>query len=303
MNTASAPEVLRTDIPARLDRLPWSRFHRRIVIGLGTVWVLDGLEVTIVGAVASRLTEPGSGITLNSADIGTAAAVYVAGACIGALFFGQLTDRIGRKKLFMITLVVYLVATVLTAFAFAPWYFFLCRFFTGVGIGGEYSAINSAIDELIPSRVRGQVDLAINGSYWVGSGLGALAALLLLDQSLFASDIGWRFAFGLGAVLGIGILLVRRHVPESPRWLLLHGRVRDAERIVEQVEDEVRAETGAGLPRPPTRSPSGCAAICGTGTWSRSRSGATPTACSWVSRCSSGRRSSTTPWCSTSGRC
>jgi MFS family permease len=250
MNTASAPEVLRTDIPARLDRLPWSRFHRRIVIGLGAVWVLDGLEVTIVGAVASRLTEPGSGITLNSADIGTAAAVYVAGACIGALFFGQLTDRIGRKKLFMITLVVYLVATVLTAFAFAPWYFFLCRFFTGVGIGGEYSAINSAIDELIPSRVRGQVDLAINGSYWVGSGLGALAALLLLDQSLFASDIGWRFAFGLGAVLGIGILLVRRHVPESPRWLLLHGRVRDAERIVEQVEDEVRAETGAGLPPP-----------------------------------------------------
>ncbi|MDT7705569.1 MAG: hypothetical protein QOG20_1176 [Pseudonocardiales bacterium] len=250
MTTASAPEVIRTDIPARLDRLPWSGFHRRIIIGLGTVWVLDGLEVTIVGAVASRLTEPGSGISLTASDIGTAAAVYVAGACLGALFFGQLTDRMGRKKLFMVTLAIYLVATVLTAFAFAPWYFFLFRFFTGFGIGGEYSAINSAIDELIPARNRGQVDLAINGSYWVGSGLGGLAALLLLDQSLFAPGIGWRLAFGVGAVIGLGILLVRRHVPESPRWLFLHGRVREAEHIVEQIEETVRAETGAGLPPP-----------------------------------------------------
>jgi MFS family permease len=160
----SGTTTIRTAIPARLDRLPWSSFHWRIVIGLGTVWILDGLEVTIVGAVASRMIEPGSGITLNAADIGTGAALYVAGACIGALFFGQLTDRLGRKRLFMITLLIYLVATVLTAFAFAPWYFFLCRFFTGVGIGGEYSAINSAIDELIPARNRGQVDLAINGS-------------------------------------------------------------------------------------------------------------------------------------------
>src|SRR4051794_5878966 len=188
--------VIRTRIPARLDRLPWSRFHWRIVIGLGTVWILDGLEVTIVGAVASRMIEPGSGIPLTAADIGTAAALYVAGACFGALFFGQLTDRLGRKKLFMVTLAVYLVMTVLTAFAFAPWYFFVCRFFTGVGIGGEYSAINSAIDELIPARNRGQVDLAINGSFWVGSGLGALVSLLLLDASLFAPSIGWRIAFG-----------------------------------------------------------------------------------------------------------
>jgi MFS family permease len=246
-----ATATLRTAIPARLDRLPWSRFHWRIVIGLGTVWILDGLEVTIVGAVASRMIEPGSGITVTAADIGTAAALYVAGACIGALFFGQLTDRMGRKKLFMITLAIYLVATVLTAFAFAPWYFFLCRFFTGVGIGGEYSAINSAIDELIPARNRGQVDLAINGSFWVGSGLGALVSLLLLDASLFAPSIGWRIAFGLGFVIGLGILLVRRHVPESPRWLLLRGRVDEAERIVSGIEQEVMAESGAELPPPP----------------------------------------------------
>jgi MFS family permease len=250
MTTANAPDVIRTDIPARLDRLPWSRFHWRIVIGLGTVWILDGLEVTIVGAVASRLTEPGSGIALTSADIGLAAALYVAGACLGALFFGQLTDRFGRKKLFMVTLGIYLVATILTAFAFAPWYFFLCRFFTGVGIGGEYSAINSAIDELIPARNRGQVDLAINGSFWVGSGLGALVSLLLLDESLFPPNIGWRFAFGLGFVLGLGILLVRRHVPESPRWMFLHGRMEEAERIVDQIEAEVRAETGVDPPPP-----------------------------------------------------
>ncbi|MEN3265415.1 MFS transporter [Pseudonocardia sp.] len=246
----SGTTTIRTAIPARLDRLPWSSFHWRIVIGLGAVWILDGLEVTIVGAVASRMIEPGSGITLNAADIGTGAALYVAGACIGALFFGQLTDRLGRKKLFMITLAIYLVATVLTAFAFAPWYFFLCRFFTGVGIGGEYSAINSAIDELIPARNRGQVDLAINGSFWVGSGLGALVSLLLLDASLFAPSLGWRLAFGLGFVIGLGILLVRRHLPESPRWLVLRGRTEEAERIVEDIEQRVRAETGVELPPP-----------------------------------------------------
>jgi MFS family permease len=243
--------TVRTAIPARLDRLPWARFHWRIVIGLGTVWILDGLEVTIVGAVASRMIEPDSGITLTAADIGTGAALYVAGACIGALFFGQLTDRWGRKRLFMITLAIYLVATVLTAFAFAPWYFFVCRFFTGVGIGGEYSAINSAIDELIPARNRGRVDLAINGSFWLGSGLGALVSLLLLDATLFAPSLGWRIAFALGFVIGLGILLVRRHVPESPRWLLLRGREREAERIVEEIENAVRRDTGVELP-PPT---------------------------------------------------
>jgi MFS family permease len=249
MTSAEATlKTVRTNVPARLDRLPWSRFHWRIVIGLGTVWILDGLEVTIVGSIAPRLTEAGSGIGMSTADIGIAAAIYVAGACVGALFFGQLTDRYGRKKLFMLTMALYIVATVATAFAFAPWYFFLCRFFTGMGIGGEYAAINSAIDELIPARNRGQVDLAINGSFWVGAAIGAVVSLALLDTALFATDLGWRLAFGAGALLGLGILLVRRHVPESPRWLFIHGHEEKAERIVEQIEAEVRAETGAELP-------------------------------------------------------
>src|SRR3954468_6472615 len=222
MTTEAGAGVLRTRIPARLDRLPWSRFHWRIVIGLGTVWILDGLEVTIVGAVASRLTEKGSGIAMTASDIGTAAAIYVAGACLGALFFGQLTDRFGRKRLFMLTLGVYIVATVATALAPTALYFFICRFFTGAGIGGEYAAINSAIDELIPARARGQTDLAINGSYWVGAAVGAVAAIFLLKESLFAADVGWRLSFALGAILGLGILVVRRHVPESPRWLFIH---------------------------------------------------------------------------------
>src|SRR3954466_7778631 len=244
------PRTIRTDVPARLDRLPWSRFHWRIVIGLGTVWILDGLQVTIVGAIAPRLTEAGSGIDLSTADIGLSAALYVAGACLGALFFGHLTDRYGRKKLFMVTLGVYIAASVATAFAFAPWYFFLFRALTGFGIGGEYSAINTAIDELIPARNRGQVDLAINGSFWVGAGIGGVAGLLFLDQSIFAADVGWRLAFALGALLGLAILLVRRNVPESPRWLFIHGREEEAARIVREIEEEVRAETGRELPEP-----------------------------------------------------
>jgi MFS family permease len=245
-----AGNIIRTNIPARLDRLPWSRFHVRVVIGLGTVWVLDGLQVTIVGAVAARLTERGSGIQLSAASIGTAGAIYVAGACIGALLFGQLTDRYGRKKLFMLTLSLYLVATVATAFAFAPWYFLLFRFLTGMGIGGEYAAINSAIDELIPARNRGRVDLAINGSYWVGSAIGGFAALLFLDESIFANDVGWRLAFGIGAILGLGIMIVRRQLPESPRWLFIHGHEDEAEQIVDAIEEDVRQETGTELPEP-----------------------------------------------------
>src|SRR3954466_531923 len=248
--TVAAQRTVRTQVPARLDRLPWSRFHWRVVIGLGTVWILDGLEGTIVGAIAPRLTEPGSGIEMQAAHIGTAAAIYVAGACIGALLFGQLTDRYGRKKLFILTLALYLLATVATAFAFAPWYFFVCRFLTGMGIGGEYAAINSAIDELIPARNRGRVDIAINGSFWVGAAAGALAALLLLDTAILPRDVGWRLAFGAGAILGLGILFVRRHVPESPRWLFLHGHEDEAERIVAHIEEEVRHETGQELPPP-----------------------------------------------------
>jgi MFS family permease len=239
-------DTIETDIPGRLDRLPWSRFHWHVIAGLGTVWILDGLEVTIVGAIASRLTEKGSGISMTPGSIGTAAAIYVIGACVGALFFGQLTDRFGRKKLFMITLGVYFVATFATAFAWAPWYFYLCRFFTGAGIGGEYSAINSAIDELIPARVRGRVDLIINGSYWVGSAAGAAAAIFFLS-SVFAKDVGWRVTFGLGAVLALSIMLVRRSVPESPRWLFIHGREEEAESIVRDIEQGVERDTGEQL--------------------------------------------------------
>jgi MFS family permease len=242
--------VVETNIPARLDRLPWSRFHWMVVIGLGTVWILDGLEVTMVGSLASRLTEKGSGIELTAGQVGTAAAIYVVGACLGALFFGQLTDRFGRKKLFLITLVVYVIATVATAFAFAPWFFYLTRFFTGAGIGGEYAAINSAIDELIPARVRGRVDLLINGSFWVGAACGSAAAVLFLDESIFPKDIGWRLAFGIGAVIGLVILVIRRHVPESPRWLFIHGREEEAEAIVDGIEQEIEEGVGRPLPEP-----------------------------------------------------
>jgi MFS family permease len=236
-----------TRIPSRLDRLPWSRFHWRVVIGLGTVWILDGIEVTIVGAVGAVLTEKGSGLGLSISGVGTAAAIYVFGACVGALFFGQLCDRFGRKRLFLITLGVYIASTVVTAFSFAPWFFYLARFFTGSGIGGEYAAINSAIDELIPARVRGRVDLIINGSYWAGSAAGSAAALLFLDTAIFAENVGWRLAFGIGALLGLSMMLVRRKVPESPRWLFIHGREEEAEAIVGAVEHEIEQETGQTL--------------------------------------------------------
>ncbi|WP_462166906.1 MFS transporter, partial [Frankia sp. AiPs1] len=242
--------VVRTAIPARLDRLPWARFHWMIIVGLGTVWILDGLEVTMVGAVGSRMTEDGSGISLGAGDIGTAAAIYVLGACLGALFFGQLTDRFGRKKLFILTLGIYITATTLTAFSWAPWFFFLTRFFTGAGIGGEYAAINSAVDELIPARVRGRVDLLINGSYWAGSAAGSGLTVFFLSERIFPTDIGWRLSFGLGALLGLVILIVRRHVPESPRWLFIHGRADEAERIVGGIEKAVEADAGRELPAP-----------------------------------------------------
>lgn len=247
MSSGVQTGTITTQVPSRLDRLPWSRFHWRVVLGLGGVWILDGLEVTMVGNVASRLTESGSGIELTAGQIGIAAAIYITGACLGALFFGQLTDRFGRKKLFILTLAVYLAATVATAFAFAPWFFFVCRFFTGAGIGGEYAAINSAIDELIPARVRGRVDLIINGSYWLGAAGGALGALLLLNTAIFPADIGWRIAFGIGAIFGLVVLVVRRHVPESPRWLFIHGREDEAERVVGEIEREVERSTGQPL--------------------------------------------------------
>ncbi|MBQ0982968.1 MFS transporter [Streptomyces sp. F63] len=240
-----------TAVPARLDRLPWSRWHWTIVIGLGTVWILDGLEVTVVGNIAGRLSEEGSGLPISSGQVtGVAAALYVAGACLGALFFGRLTDRYGRKKLFIITLAVYLGATALTAVSFSSWWFFAFRFLTGFGIGGEYAAINSAIDELIPSAYRGRVDLVINGSFWLGAVGGSLLSIVMLDTDIFPKDLGWRLTFGLGVVLGLVILLVRRHVPESPRWLFIHGRGDEAEALVGAAERQITAEKGEELPEP-----------------------------------------------------
>ena len=238
--------TIETRIPSRLDRLPWSGFHWRIVFGLGTAWVLDGLEVTMVASVGSRLTEHGAGLGLSVSGVGLAGAIYITGACLGALFFGQLCDRFGRKKLFLITLGLYIASTVATAFAFAPWFFFAARFLTGAGIGGEYSAINSAIDELIPARARGRVDLVINGSYWLGSILGSAAALFFLS-GIFSVFLGWRLAFGVGAAIGLAVLFVRRKVPESPRWLFIHGREGEAEAIVAGIEEETEAQTGQDL--------------------------------------------------------
>jgi MFS family permease len=244
---AGGLDTVKTNVPARLDRLPWSRFHWRVVFGLGIVWILDGLEVTIVGFLAPTLVSPGSGISFTNSDVALAQSIYVAGACAGALLFGQLTDRFGRKKLFLITLSLYLCATVLTAVSFSAWWFLAMRFFTGAGIGGEYSAINSAIDELIPARARGRTDLIINGSFWVGAAAGGLLSIILLQESIFALNVGWRLSFALGALLGLGILFLRRTLPESPRWLFIHGREEEAERIVDEIETEVADSTGQEL--------------------------------------------------------
>ena len=249
--TATGDELrtIETNIPARLDRLPWSRWHWRILVGLGTVWILDGLEVTIVGSIATAISAKGSGLKISAADVaGMAASMYVAGACFGALLFGQLTDRFGRKRLFMITLGVYLAATIATAFSFAPWFFFLCRFITGMGIGGEYSAINSAIDELIPARHRGRIDIVINGTYWAGAAAGALLSVVALH--VFSPLLNWRVCFALGFILGTAILIVRRHVPESPRWLFIHGHEDEAEGVTRDIERQVAQYTGASLDGP-----------------------------------------------------
>jgi MFS family permease len=244
--TAEAPPVT-TLIPARLDRLPWTPFHTLIVVGLGVTWVLDGLEVTLMGAVSGVLAEPGT-LHFTSADIGLIASVYLTGAVLGSLVFGWLTDRYGRKVFFFVTLATYLVGVLLTAFSWNLASFAVFRFITGAGIGGEYAAINSAIDELIPARLRGRVDIMINGSYWIGAALGSGATLVLLDPHIFSADLGWRLGFGIGAVLGLGILLVRRFVPESPRWLVTHGYVAEAETTVAGIETLVAAEAQARLP-------------------------------------------------------
>ena len=234
---------VRTDIPARLDRLPWSSFHWLVVIALGASWAIDGLEVTLTGTVSGVLQDRVT-LGLNSGEIGALGSAYLAGAVIGALVCGHLTDRHGRSKLFFVTLGIYLAGTLATAFSWDFWSMAVFRVITGFGIGGEYAAINSAIDELIPARVRGQVNLFINGSYWIGAAAGSAATLLLLDPAFLPIDVGWRLGFGIGAVLGLLVLFARRYVPESPRWLTIHGRHDRAEEVVRAIEARVARAIG-----------------------------------------------------------
>lgn len=238
--------VIETDIPARLDALPWSRFHGLVVIALGITWILDGLEVTLAGAVSGAL-KASPALHLSDAQIGIAASVYLAGCVIGAFVFGWLTDRLGRRKLFFVTLGLYLAATAATAFSPNLALFLAFRFLTGMGIGGEYTAINSAIQELIPARFRGRTDLAINGSFWLGAALGAVGAFVLLRPGFLPPDLGWRLAFGIGAALGLCIIGLRAFLPESPRWLMIHGRVDEADAILRRIEQQagVRADPDA----------------------------------------------------------
>ncbi len=234
-----SPAIVDTDIPARLDALPWGSFHTLVVAALGVTWILDGLEVTLAGAVSGALKDSPV-LQFSNTDIGIVASAYVAGAVLGAMLFGWLTDRLGRKKLFFITLAVYLVATAATAFTWNFWSFVICRFVTGAGIGGEYTAINSTIQELIPARYRGWTDLVINGSFWIGAAIGAIGSIVLLDPAVLGGDLGWRAAFLIGAVLGIVVFLMRMWIPESPRWLMTHGRIAEAEAIVAAIESDFR---------------------------------------------------------------
>ena len=237
----SDSSIVETDIPARLDRLPWGRFHTLVVVALGITWILDGLEVTLAGTVAGAL-KASPVLQFSNADVGLAGSAYLAGAVLGALFFGWLTDRLGRKKLFFITLTVYLLATAATAFAWDLPSFLLFRFITGAGIGGEYAAINSTIQELVPARVRGWTDLVINGSFWIGAALGAFAAIVLLDPAVIDPEHGWRAAFLIGALLAGIVFFMRLWLPESPRWLMTHGRANDAEAVVAGIEERLRGE-------------------------------------------------------------
>jgi MFS family permease len=230
-----ADGIVESDIPARLDRLPWGRFHTLVVAALGVTWILDGLEVTLAGSLAGALKESPS-LHFSNADIGLAASAYLAGAVIGAIFFGWLTDRLGRKKLFFITLTVYLTATAATATSWNVASFTLFRFITGAGIGGEYAAINSTIQELIPARVRGWTDLVINGSFWVGAAMGALGSLVVLNPQVIDPEFGWRLAFLIGAMLALVIFFMRFWLPESPRWLMTHGRADEAQRVIAGIE-------------------------------------------------------------------
>ena len=249
LDSGAKPAIVETDIPARLDRLPWGRFHTLVVAALGITWILDGLEVTLAGTVAGALKQSPV-LQFSNADVGLAGSAYLAGAVFGAIFFGWLTDRLGRKKLFFITLIVYLLATAATAFSWNLWSFLVFRFITGAGIGGEYAAINSTIQELIPARVRGWTDLVINGSFWIGAAMGAVAAIVLLDPAVIDPEHGWRAAFLIGALLACIVFFMRLWLPESPRWLMTHGRATEAEQIVADIEARLRVE-GQVIPDAP----------------------------------------------------
>jgi MFS family permease len=249
---ATAPGAIRSLIPARIDRLPWSPFHTRMVVALGVAWILDGLEITVASAVVATLTEKTT-LHLSTTQAGLIATVYLVGEVVGALFFGHLSDKLGRRKLFIITLAVYLLGSGLTALTLGNgigWiaFLYITRFISGMGIGGEYAAINSAIDELIPARFRGRVDIAVNGTYWAGAIIGTLGTFIFLNQ--LSPNIGWRAAFLLGPVLGLVIIFVRRNLPESPRWQVMHGREAEAESTIDYIEHEVR-EGGRDLPPVP----------------------------------------------------
>src|SRR6478752_3059286 len=234
-STAVDPKTIRSTVPARLDRLGWSPFHTRMVAGLGAAWILDGLQITISSSVTGELQKPST--------LGMTAALYLVGEVVGALVFGRMSDRLGRKRLLITTLLLYLFGTGLAAFVtghHTGWlvFFYATRFVAGMGIGGQYAAINSAIDEMMPSKYRGRVDIWINGSYWAGAILGSFASLVFLNA--FAPNVGWRLAFLMGPVLAIVVIIVGRTLPESPRWLMTHGRMEEAERNIASIEEAVR---------------------------------------------------------------
>ena len=258
--TNEADKPIRSMIPARMHDMPWTRFHWMVIFGLGTAWILDGLEVQIVAAGGFEKT-----LGMSSAEVGFAGTVYLLGQVAGALLFGRMADSLGRKKMFTLTLAVYLVGAAAAAFSPTMSVFLVFRFISGMGIGGEYSAVNSAVDELIPGKHRGRVDLAINGTYWGGAAIGAFASTILLDTDRFPVDLGWRIAFLIGPVLGLAIIYLRRHIPESPRWMVTHGHAEQAEAIVDSIEAEVR-DAGKELPAHPESDAH----------WIKSREGLTP---------------------------
>lgn len=241
MSSAAGTAPVRSLVPARMDRLPWTSFHWRVVTGLGVSWILDGLEIQIVSTVGAVLTDKGT-LHLTAGDVGLLGSVYLAGEVIGALVFGRITDNIGRKKMFIACLLLYLIASGLGGFSFNLWSLLLFRFAAGLGIGGEYTAINSAIDELIPSHYRGRVDIAVNGTYWAGAMIGAAASIFLLNPNLFGINVGWRVGFLIGPFLGLIVIYLRRALPESPRWLMTHGREQEAEETVDGIEEWVQRD-------------------------------------------------------------